>query len=422
MLKRVQTFIQKHNLLKQGEKVLVGISGGADSVALLSILVGLNYECLAVHCNFHLRGEESDADELFVEQLCKQLNVKLIKQDFDTVSYAKEHHLSIEMAARNLRYDLFETIRKRRRCKAIAVAHHKNDQAETLLLNLYRGTGIRGLRGMLPKNGKIIRPLLCTTHQDILDFLTINHLQHREDSTNSDTSIPRNLIRQQLSVHPQATVEHIAQTAQLMQGYINIFDDYIDLMKAMLVTTEKYRIYINIESLVRTTAPDIILYEILKDFGFTQIDQIFRTLNSPSGRYFYSSKYTLLKDREYLIITPRNVPDYEPEISYKVRNKKKKEVFPYEHLNRIIVDSHILDNPLTIRHYQEGDKFQPIGMKGTRKLQDFFTDLHLTREEKKDVWLLLSGDEIAWVIGYRISDKFKVTDQTKQVAEISIDL
>ena len=225
MLRRVQKYIRDNELLLSGDRVLVCVSGGADSVALLDVLQRGGYDCVVAHCNFHLRGEESDRDEAFVRRLGKEIKTK----HFDTLVYAKEQGLSIEMAARKLRYEWFAQVAKEEGCKAIAVAHHQNDQAETVLLNLKRGTGIRGLCGMRakspnPEGGDIpvIRPLLCTTRDYIEHYLRdIRHLSWVEDSTNKDTTITRNAVRHQLLSYSKAEIEHIANTAEHMQGYVD---------------------------------------------------------------------------------------------------------------------------------------------------------------------------------------------------------
>ncbi len=423
MLRQVQSYIKQNALLQPGDRVLVALSGGADSVALLDLLLGAGYQCIAAHCNFHLRGEESMRDEQFVRNLTEQLGVELAVQNFDTTAYARANKLSIEMAARELRYAWFEQMRQHFSCNAIAVAHHKNDQAETLLLNLTRGTGIRGLAGMRPENNHIIRPLLCTTHADILRYLKIRKLEHVEDSTNTDTDIKRNHIRQLMGEFPESAVEHIAETAGMMQGYNSIIDDYIKLVRPQIVKTEGKDTHIDIAKLLETPAPQTVLYELLREFGFPQTDEIFSSLKSTSGKYFYSSTHQALKDRKYLIVSLRNTCESGIlQYNTAIRSKNTPESYPDAMEMKIVVDSKIMDKPISFRHPEPGDRFTPIGMKKSKKLQDFFTDLHLSRKQKQEVWLMLSGDEIAWVAGYRISDKFKVTEKTKQVAEITVTL
>ena len=278
MLRRVLKYIRDNELLKKGDKVLVCVSGGADSVALLDVLQRGGWECVVAHCNFHLRGEESNRDEAFVREVIgERLKAKgeiLWVKDFDTEAYAREKGLSIEMAARELRYEWFAQVAAETGCKAIAVAHHQNDQAETVLLNLKRGTGIRGLCGMRAKSHlgarsqepgvktiPIIRPLLCTTRDYIEHYLRdIRHLQWVDDSTNSDTRIQRNAIREQLKQYSKAEIEHMAATAERMQGYV----DWLEGRDTKLAGKAK-------------------LYEELKDYGFAEIDKIYDALQTGVG-------------------------------------------------------------------------------------------------------------------------------------------
>lgn len=306
MLRRVQQYIRDHQLLSPHDKVLVCVSGGADSVALLDVLLRGGYECVVAHCNFNLRNQESDRDEQFVQQLVAQYNntnpltqIKLFIKHFDTRSYATTNHISIEMAARELRYNWFDELASEHQCSAIAVAHHQNDQAETLLLNLKRGTGLRGLAGMRPKsNGwrndadntiinshaPIIRPLLCTTRDYILHYLRdIRHIHWVEDSTNTDTSYQRNAIRQQLTSYTKAEIEHIAQTASRVQGYIDLISG-VDSQEAQMVQ----------------------LYEELREYNFPEIEKMFYAQKrGEGGKIFYADHYTATLKKGQWIIQPR---------------------------------------------------------------------------------------------------------------------
>ena len=303
MLRRVMKYIRDKELLKKGARVLVCVSGGADSVALLDVLRRGGYECVVAHCNFHLRGEESDRDEAFVSELCERLEGigerqeakggRLEIKHFDTAGYAKEKGVSIEMAARELRYSWFAELAAQEGCDAIAVAHHQNDQAETVLLNLKRGTGIRGLCGMRAKSANpygrqysieakggdvpIIRPLLCTTRDYIEHYLRdIRHLDWVEDSTNSDTKIKRNAVREQLKSYSKAEIEHIAATAERMQGYV----DWLDERETKEAGRAK-------------------LYEELKDYGFAEIDKIYDALESGvGGKVFESATHRVIIRRK----------------------------------------------------------------------------------------------------------------------------
>lgn len=288
MLRRVQKYIRDNQLLQAGDRVLVCVSGGADSVALLDVLQRAGYECIVAHCNFHLRGEESDRDEAFVQQLAADLPLHL--QSFDTLSYAKEQGISIEMAARQLRYQWFRQIAESTQCRAIAVAHHQHDQAETVLLNLKRGTGIRGLCGMRakspnPEGGDIlvIRPLLCTTRDYIEHYLRdIRHKSWVNDSTNTDTTITRNAIREQLKSYSKSEIEHIAATAEHMQGYV----DWLDGLDTVAAGRAK-------------------LYEELREYGFAEIDKIYNALQAGvGGKVFRSTTHQATIKKGQLKIEP----------------------------------------------------------------------------------------------------------------------
>ena len=302
MLRRVLKYIRDKKLLEKGDRVLVCVSGGADSVALLDVLQRGGYECVVAHCNFHLRGEESDRDERFVREVIgerlKAKGEKLWVKDFDTVGYAQEKGISIEMAARELRYRWFAEVAAETGCKAIAVAHHQNDQAETVLLNLKRGTGIRGLCGMRAKSHlgarsqepgvktiPIIRPLLCTTRDYIEHYLKdIRHLPWVDDSTNTDTSIKRNAIREQLKHYTKAEIEHIAETAEHMQGYV----DWLEGRESQEAGRAK-------------------LYEELKDYGFAEIDKIYDALQKGVGGKIFRSATHQAEIRKGKIVVEKKI-------------------------------------------------------------------------------------------------------------------
>lgn len=276
MLRRVSTYIRQRGLLDKQRPVLVCISGGADSVALLDVLLRAGYQCIAAHCNFHLRGEESNRDETFVRELCRQWKTPLLVTDFDTQTYAKAHNVSIEMAARELRYQWFDEMAREKGCQAITVAHHQNDQAETILLNLRRGTGLRGLTGMRPVSANpmapdsvpVVRPLLCTTRDYIEHYLRDKrHISWVTDSTNSDTSIARNAIREQLKNYSKSEIEHIAKTADYLQGYVDLLEGK-DTREAGMVE----------------------LYENLRVYGFPEIDKIYDALQRGEGGKTFTSK------------------------------------------------------------------------------------------------------------------------------------
>ena len=276
MLRRVSTYIRKHGLLNFESPVLVAISGGADSTALLDVLLRAGYKCIAAHCNFHLRGTESDRDEAFVREFCGEKNVPLEVKDFDTLFYARAQHVSIEVAARELRYRWFDEVAREKGCQAVAVAHHQNDQAETILLNLKRGAGLRGLAGMRPISANpmsqegvpVVRPLLCTTRDYIEHYLRDKRqLNWITDSTNKDLTISRNAVREQLKSYSKSEIEHMAQTAEIVQGYIDM-----------------------LEGRKTREAGIAQLYEDIREYGFAEIDKIYDALQKGEGGKIFTSK------------------------------------------------------------------------------------------------------------------------------------
>lgn len=276
MLRRVTTYIRKHSLLDKSKPILVAVSGGADSVALLDVLLRAGYKCVAAHCNFHLRDEESNRDEAFVRTFCVDRNVPIEVVSFDTIGYANSRHVGIEVAARELRYGWFAITAHDKDCQAICVAHHQNDQAETILLNLKRGAGLRGLAGMRPISANpvvaesvpIVRPLLCTTRDYIEHYLRDKrHLNWMTDSTNSDLTISRNAIREQLKTYSKAEIEHMAQTAEYMQGYADMIEGK-NTREAGLAR----------------------LYEELRGYNFAEIDKIYDALQRGEGGKIFTSK------------------------------------------------------------------------------------------------------------------------------------
>ena len=434
----VRTYIEKQQLLSSDGPVLVGLSGGADSVALLALLVQLDYPCVALHCNFHLRGDESVRDEQFAREMARTLDVPFYKIDFDTAAYGAEHHLSIEMAARELRYNWFEEMRLRLGAQAIAVAHHRDDSVETVLMNLVRGTGIRGLGGIRPKNGYVVRPLLAVSRSEILDWLAEQQLSYVTDSTNLSDAYTRNFVRLRVlplleELNPSVKAA-IARTADHLAETEAIYLYVVEKARRELLK-EDFRI--PIARLMEYPSPATILYELLKPYGFTRqvADDVFRSLTGESGKMFYSPDYRLLKDREYLLLSPVKKEE-EREYTFTVDDIVE-EVWrgPVElsFFKSVITtdfcfrkDKHIayfdydkLSFPLTLRKWKEGDWFIPFGMKGRKKLSDYFSDHKFSRMDKEQTWLLCSGENILWIVGERSDNRFCIDKTTKSVLVVN---
>lgn len=417
-------------LLEQSNKpVIIGLSGGSDSVALLDILQKLGYNCIAAHCNFHLRDEESIRDENFVKQLTNSYDIKLYKIDFQTTEYAKKHSISIEMAARNLRYEWFEKIRKEVDGQAVATGHHLDDNIETVLINLTRGTGLKGLTGIPAKNGNVVRPLLNTSRKKIKEYLSYNNLSFVEDSTNISTDIVRNKFRHEIIPHLEKINPSLkltfADTIQNLKGAYNIYNNDIENIKSKICKFKDELLYINIESLLQEKEQSTILYEILKDYNFNSstIRQITENLNFESGKLFYSSTHSLLKDRTHLIVRPIfSTQNNLEKVKIRSRLLVKDDSFILSKDNRTVhLDADKINYPLTVRNWESADSFYPLGMKGKKKLSDFFIDLKINRFEKEKILVLLSQDEIIWVVGYRIDERFKVDENTKNIIELQIE-
>ncbi|MDD2953321.1 MAG: tRNA lysidine(34) synthetase TilS [Parabacteroides sp.] len=430
MIHTIRLYIEKYQLLPEDRPVLVGLSGGADSVALLGVLVRLGYPCIALHCNFHLRGEESDRDEAFAREFAESLGVSFHKIDFDTTSYAGEKHVSIEMAARELRYAWFEEMRERLGGQAIAVAHHRDDSVETVLMNLVRGTGIRGMSGIRPRNGLVVRPLLCVSREDILAWLAEQGYAYITDSTNLSDAYTRNFIRLNIlplleEINPSAR-NTIARSAEHLSAAEAIYIYVLEQARKEIALPDGR---LSIAALMRFPASETILYELLKEYGFTRLvsDDVFGALTKEPGKLFYSSTHRLLKDRDCLWIAPL---EKEEERTYRLDPEKgiyhepldlsfRKCVvtndFSIEKNKRIAyLDYDKLDFPLTLRTWKEGDWFIPFGMKGRKKLSDYFSDHKFSRIEKERAWLLCSGDAIVWIVGERADNRFRIDESTKR--------
>lgn len=438
LINQVRKYISDYKLLSSNDKIIVGVSGGSDSVALLHILHDIGYECIVAHCNFHLRGEESYRDEYFVEKLAKKLNLKYFITHFDTKKYVEDAGMSVEMAARELRYAWFEKIRRENDAQAIAVAHHQDDSVETVLLNLIRGTGIRGLSGMLAKNGKVVRPLLAAYHDDILKYLEINELDFVTDSTNAEDIFIRNKIRLKIlplmeTINPSVK-QAISRSANNLYKAEKIYLKYIEEAKGKVLSDNK----ISIKKLLKQEEPQTVLFEILNPLGFTPstIDDIFESIGGQSGKVFYASFHRVIKDRDTFIIEeipllPDNKIFLITESDSKISDPLKLNISSFikpnnfslgKEANILHADKDEVTFPLIIRRWAHGDWFKPLGMKGTKKVSDYFTDRKFSLIDKENTWLLCSGDNIVWIIGERMDDRFKITKHTKEILRIELHI
>ena len=432
MIGEVEAYISHHKLLHKQSKVIVGLSGGPDSMVLIHILLQLGYVCIASHCNFNLRGEDSNDDEKFVTKWCKQQNVTLDVVSFDTHAYALAHKVSIEMAARNLRYDWFEKLRKKYDANAIAIAHHRDDSIETILINLIRGTGIKGLTGIPIKNKYVVRPLLGVSRSEIMEYLASNQIPYVTDLTNEEDIYTRNTIRLKVlplleTINPSVR-NAILTTSTNLKEVEKIYDNYIHDTSQFVLQGNK----INIEKLKLTSSPQSLLFEILSPLGFTPsvIEDVANNLDAIPGKVYLSNKYRLLKDRAYLIISDTDLfedddkeyliyadtSNIEVPLSMSIKREIKDSNFKIQKINTTLqVDFDKLTFPLTLRRWRKGDWFIPFGMTGKKKLSDFFSDNKFNLLDKETTWILTSGDEIVWIVNHRLDDRFKITNDTKTI-------
>ena len=428
MLKQdVQKFIEEKKLFNLQDKILVALSGGADSVALLRVLQSLGYICECAHCNFHLRGLESDRDETFVRQLCEKQRILLHVTHFDTSAYAKDHHLSIEMAARELRYEWFEHIRKEIGASVIAVAHHRDDSVETFLLNLMRGAGINGLRGIPVKNGKIVRPLLSVSREDILDYLQAIHQEYVTDSTNLEDEYMRNKIRLNIlpamkEINP-SIMETIQETTFRFSEISNIYQqDRTEAIAHKVTSTSPDLFRISLVDVLDDVAPLSLLHEILfpKGFNGSQIQDIYRTLSSSqSGKRFFSAEWEVLRDREYIWIKKKTPTQSIPEIMMEEIERTPSFVIPRDkHI--ACLDADKINRPLTIRKWERGDKFVPLGMNGKKNVSDYLTDKKYSLFQKENQYVVCCGEDIVWLVNERTDHRFRITDNTQRIMLIQI--
>jgi tRNA(Ile)-lysidine synthase len=427
MLSKVKDYIKKHKLLSLSDLYIVALSGGADSVALLLLLDEMGYKVHALHCNFHLRGEESDRDERFCEDLCLKKNIPFHRIHFDTLMYAETHKMSVEMAARELRYRYFEQLRKDIGAEGICVAHHQDDTVETVLLNLVRGTGLRGLTGIQPRNGAILRPLLCVTRAEIEAYLATKQQDYVTDSTNLETDFVRNKIRLQVvpllrQLNP-AVSENIVRTAEHLTEAQKVLDTVVD--------TYKGSNQLDLCALQQVGSAEYIVFEWLKQYGFNG-SQVQQVISAETGSIFSSpTGYEVLKDRDRLLVeptimafTPIRIPEEGTYVLPDDRrlNVRRSNPFVSKDSHEATLDARQVRFPLTVRRVEEGDWMIPYGMTGRKLLSDLMTDLKMSLfDRRRQLVVVDAQDAVVWAIGLRTDHRCRVTDATQEVIAIKIN-
>ena len=434
MISRLKDHIDKQFPFLKGQKLLLAVSGGIDSVVLVHLFHSLKYDIGIAHVNFQLRGEDSDGDELFVRNLAKQLKVPFYNTRVDTKSFAKSHGLSIQMAARETRYKWFEILMQKYKYDYLLTAHHLDDSIETFIININRKTGLEGLAGIKSINGKIIRPLSEFTREDIKKYAVKQDLQWREDRTNASLKYERNHIRHKLipiweKINPTFKTD-LKQTMTYLREGQQLIEDYITLVKPKF-WSDKADVYeIDLEALTALPHYESVLYHCLKPYGFTDWTSVKNILEAQSGKQVVSEQYVLLKDRTNLqLYKQKNVDQLPKEINdsftindntYVIDQSDDQSLIKLDLPHTEYFDTETIKLPLSIRRWQVGDQFYPLGMTGKKKLSDFFTDQKISVREKEKIWLLCDAyDRIIWIIGYRIDNRFKITDQTKSYLKIS---
>ena len=422
-------YIHEHKLFDTKSKILLAISGGIDSVCLADLLIRSGYNVEFAHCNFKLREEESDQDEIFVSDLANKNKIPFHHISFDTNHYALSNKLSIQMAARELRYEWFEKVRREISADYIAIAHNQNDNIETFFINLINGTGLKGLRAIQNKNNFIVRPLMFASRNQIGEYVKSKSLNFREDSSNKSKKYQRNKVRHDLmpllkQINP--SIENtIADEIEIIKNTYSIFKEQVDRVVKEISCQTDDGIKISKNKLIKLEPIDTYLYEIFNVFGFTDLKSIKNSILSNPGKQFISKSHRLLIDREFVfiekieddffndILINKNtlILNSPINISFKISSNDQMDKIK----DTAYFDYEKLVFPLVIRKWKSGDKFIPSGMKGFKKLSDFFIDSKINRLLKEKTLLLCSNDDIIWVIGHRIDERYKATSKTKKM-------
>lgn len=434
----IRAFLDKQGIATDSG-FIVAVSGGPDSMALLHLFKYMNLRILALHCNFGLRGKESNMDEQFVKRFCETYGIPLSIKKFDTRRYASDKGISIEMAARELRYEWFREMLKKKKMDYIVTGHHADDQAETLFINLCRGTGIRGCIGIKAVNGPLLRPLLSCSRDQILEYLEKHKIGYRIDSTNRSLDFVRNKIRHKIipvckEINP-SFLETVRENCFHMTEVLNLYAYAIENLQSQTTEQRGKELLIHIRNLLSTPAPSTLLYEILSPYGFNkaQIRDILRSHSSIPGKRFLSENYVLHRGRIYWRVNPKEKQEKIQLFLEKTRDfqiagtnyrmeifdKKEDFVIPSDP-SLACLDADKVSFPLTVRNWENGDRFCPLGMKKLqKKVSDFFADQKFTARQKEECLFLISAGKIAWIIGYRLDDRFKITSLTKRILRIS---
>jgi len=438
MLKECQQYIDEFALFSQADRILLGVSGGVDSVVMLDLLYQSGYRLGIAHCNFQLRGRESEEDHRFVARLAQTYDLPFYEKRFPTKEYAKENGLSIQMAARELRFDWFEQLRNQKGYQVTGIAHNKNDSIETALINLTRGTGLKGITGIQPKSGNVVRPVLFATREEIVRYSSEQGLAYREDSSNKTVKYSRNRIRHTIIPEYQTInsqfLETMSKNIDRFREIHRLYEFMIANIRERIMRKEGRTWKIDIEQLAEYPGNSALLYELLAPFNFSGpvISDIHLALENESGKVFYSSSHKAVKDRGELLITPLEAEEHK-RYNFDLSDGGLREpvkldltVVPLDESFTIpnspdvaSIDYDMVEFPLILRKWQAGDYFKPLGMGHYKKLSDYLIDRKYSLVDKEQTWLLTSGERIVWIVGDRLDDRFKISTTTKQVVLVT---
>lgn len=434
MQAKLKQHIATHFPFLMEKKLLIAISGGLDSVVLAHLLYAFDFDISFAHCNFNLRGADSDADEAFVKELGKKLNIKTHTISFQTEAYIAKNRVSTQIAARELRYHWFDEIIEKYQFDYVATAHHADDNLETFLINLTRGTGLEGLTGIPPINKNIVRPLLLFSREEIEHFAIENNITWREDLSNKSTKYTRNKIRLQVTpilkeINPNL-LESFQKTISYLQESKYIINDAIDEVRAKVTSTNSSgMLQFDISKVNELSSPKAYLFELLKKYGFTEWNDVADLLTAQSGKQVISKSYRLIKDREFLLVSPLKKNEEVLEFYIDAHTKEVKDpislsfeittIIDTESTNVITLDFEKLTFPLALRKWKNGDYFYPKGMQGRKKLSKFFKDEKFSLVDKENAWLLCSNDQVVWIINHRVDKRFVSAENTNKCLKIN---